>query len=86
MCVCLKAVIANLYKNDRLYSGEVSGDRYALVNIHDIQSRYMSIDGHEPHLEGSTNKITIVEREEGEEKEKTYDSIGPSGAFFCNEG
>ena len=61
-------------------------DALGIVNIHDVQPRYMSIDGHELDLEDSTNKSAVAEREEGEKKGKTYDSSGPSGAFLSWEG
>ena len=60
-------------------------DALGIVNIHNVQPRYMSIDGHELDLEDITNKSAVAERE-GEKKEKTYDSSGPSGAFLSYEG
>ena len=57
-----------------------------LVHIHDVQPTCINTDGHELDLEDSTNKSAVVEREEGEKREKTYDSSGLSGAFFSHEG
>ena len=72
--------------NDGFCAGEVSKDRcVGLDNVHDVQPRYMNIDGHELDLGDSTNKSAVAEREGGEKKEKTYDSSGLSGAFLSYE-
>ena len=46
----------------------------------------MNIGTYELDLEDIDNKSAVVEREEGEKVEKTYDSSGLNGAFLSYEG